>query len=583
MTEPYGPLSAALLELHQRIPTDCPEDEVEHLLSETGFYLALGFTGGTGVDVRRKKGTRGVGIPDVLLLNSDQSVQVVVEVKWPSEDVNDHLGQLLNYVRELRAPYGLLTNGRQFRLFKREGLEVRPVWAGTESASNLATHPSQLDALYKLTLDPLDFAKVKERIQASLAEGLPLRRADDLASTQFLDAFKLVPGSPFSALVSACHSLLLPLLETSEFVGGSFAFWKQVYARKLSASDIPAQWKALSALDGVADATQKEAEERLYRFSFALETAYTMTARLILAKAIQDHDRGGEIAGTQHLAALLETQLAASQTARTGKLAPEAYLKSITSLFNTYAQTLFTSIYATDIFDWWRDYAQAEADTQDRFADVVAQLLLTLLRFDFRELEGDLLGELYQQYFDPETRKALGEFYTPPAVVEFMLDELEYTGQGNLRLLDPATGSGTFIISALRRYLKANASRPPADVLRGITEDYLLVAFDVNPFAIMMAQINFAALLVPLYGKVVQQNPDFVLRRLPIVRTDSLRQENLEGEQQTQGQQQGLNFETDTITAQVILPIRVGKETGLSVSLTFPQVAAAKRAGMVSN
>ena len=71
--------------------------------------------------------------------------------------------------------------------------------------------------------------------------------------------------------------------------------------------------------------------------------------------------------------------------------------------------------------------------------------MLSLVRFDFSQLEGDLLGELYQSYFDPETRKALGEFYTPPEVVEFILDEGGYHGEG--RLLDPATGSGTFFDS----------------------------------------------------------------------------------------------------------------------------------------
>ena len=48
--------------------------------------------------------------------------------------------------------------------------------------------------------------------------------------------------------------------------------------------------------------------------------------------------------------------------------------------------------------------------------------LFNVLRFDFGDGEGDLLGDLYQRYFDPETRIALGEFYTPQLVVEYIMD-----------------------------------------------------------------------------------------------------------------------------------------------------------------
>jgi type I restriction-modification system DNA methylase subunit len=66
-------------------------------------------------------------------------------------------------------------------------------------------------------------------------------------------------------------------------------------------------------------------------------------------------------------------------------------------------------------------------------------------------LRGDILGNLYQSYFDPETRLALGEFYTPPEVVDFILDAVGYAGPQVIvsRLLDPACGSGTFLVHAL--------------------------------------------------------------------------------------------------------------------------------------
>ncbi|WP_339096565.1 N-6 DNA methylase [Deinococcus sp. VB142] len=531
----------------------------------------------TGVDIRRKANKGRVGIPDALLLGGDDSVQVVVEVKRPTETLSDHEDQLRRYMLELRAGYGILTHGLGFRLYQRHAQSIDLICA--KPVTDLTQ--SDLAPLFKRSLDPFDRQQVQARVEESRSEGLSLRRADDLASEQFLMSLGLEQGSPFANLVRALTHLLTELENKSPFVNGSYDFWKKLYAREPDPDHIPALWRKSDALLGTG-------KEDLYHFSFALETAYSLTARLILAKVIQDHSRNEAVTG-RNLAELLLDELKRQALPRTpNKLPPRAYPQAVRELFDQYAQTLFTSVYATDIFDWWRDYEQADEAQAHAFADALARLLLSLLRFDFSALEGDLLGELYQRYFDPETRKALGEFYTPPAVVDFMLDEAEYHGERDKKLLDPATGSGTFIVTALRRYLKANAHRDPAEVLRNLTEDYALVAFDINPFAVLMAQVNFAALLVPLYAKVVKTDPDFVLRRLPIVRTDSLRQEGVEGQQQAQGSQKGvallgLDFGDEELTAQIELPIRVGKQTGLTVELTFPNLHTAMNAGVVDN
>lgn len=88
-------------------------------------------------------------------------------------------------------------------------------------------------------------------------------------------------------------------------------------------------------------------KEGLQRFFFTLETAYLLTARLILAKAIQDPDREGRIS-TKHIADRFMGDLDAQADDRTGRLAPTAYLVATQTLFNRYATSLFTSIYAQE-------------------------------------------------------------------------------------------------------------------------------------------------------------------------------------------------------------------------------------------
>jgi hypothetical protein len=55
----------------------------------------------------------------------------------------------------------------------------------------------------------------------------------------------------------------------------------------------------------------------------------------------------------------------------------------------------------------------------------------------------------YERMIGRAARHALGEYFTPPALVEFVLDRAGYSGQGTL--LDPAAGLGAFVAAAQAR------------------------------------------------------------------------------------------------------------------------------------
>ena len=69
--------------------------------------------------------------------------------------------------------------------------------------------------------------------------------------------------------------------------------------------------------------------------------------------------------------------------------------------------------------------------------------------------ECDLLKPLYQDLFPRALRHQLGEYYTPDWLAAHVLDQVGYTGEPGQRLLDPACGSGTFLLMALRRLQQA--------------------------------------------------------------------------------------------------------------------------------
>src|SRR2546428_37166 len=58
------------------------------------------------------------------------------------------------------------------------------------------------------------------------------------------------------------------------------------------------------------------------------------------------------------------------------------------------------------------------------------------------------LEELFEQVVDPQSRRALGQFNTPPRVADFMVRWAAAAGD---RLIDPASGTGVFIEAIARQ------------------------------------------------------------------------------------------------------------------------------------
>jgi hypothetical protein len=128
-----------------------------------------------------------------------------------------------------------------------------------------------------------------------------------------------------------------------------------------------------------------------------------------------------------------------------------------------------------------------------RTADAVAVADRKSVRYG-----GDLFKPLYEELFPQSLRHALGEYYTPDWLAEHVLDQVGYHGQPDVRVLDPACGSGTFLLAAVRR-LRAKAcedGRTPDAVLRDILQN--ICGMDLNPLAAITARANLIIAMADL-------------------------------------------------------------------------------------
>lgn len=110
----------------------------------------------------------------------------------------------------------------------------------------------------------------------------------------------------------------------------------------------------------------------------------------------------------------------------------------------------------------------------------------------------DLVKNLYLALVPKSIRHDLGEYYTPDWLAEQLLvDTLGRSELGNpgTRVLDPACGSGTFLVGLIRhakqRVASGGMSRSRA--LRLILEN--VVGVDRNPLAVLAARINYVVAL----------------------------------------------------------------------------------------
>ena len=552
------------------------EDEVTRCFDESGFFKKLGYKR-FGVDIRTQRPLPTGKRPDYFCNDAYGNVIFVVEFKKPSAKPPEmlekrYLKQFLpqlweRYVKPLKAKYGALTDGVGFLLYERVG-EARSRVVEIGDLEHVTDGNAQI--IYRCLRKPeykiTSLEKVKEYFKAVEAVSLTVNAVrEDLLST-----FRLKPDSLFGGLAKSLVRLFNKLYLESKFLKGAYGFWRRALAKK--PEKIPVSWGPFLKED-----------RDVFKFMFCLETAHALVARLMLAKACED-------------SRLLDISISGYVKEKIhhlrGQIPVISYPIVLMKLFKEMRDWLVESIFEEDIFSWWTDaYTPLKDKTSaellmekvdlslEAFSETVAEAILTLYRFDFSEVAGDPLGDLYQQYFDKETRKALGEFYTPVEVVDYILDAVGY--KQNIiysRLLDPACGSGTFLVEALRRYL-GDANRWLAKergwsyVLKQLCNNPYIVGLDIHPFACLMAQIRFMIELLPYYKKALEEDRTiiFALKRLPIFRTDSLILETVQVRRKIDVKTASISelIEGD-VEFMAALPVRVDDEESVNVSVKIP-------------
>lgn len=156
------------------------------------------------------------------------------------------------------------------------------------------------------------------------------------------------------------------------------------------------------------------------------------------------------------------------------------------------------NLFEADYFAWYLD------EENDEIVKSIFEITKKLLDYEPATVElnpervKDLFKRLYQNLVPRDIRHKLGEYFTPDWLAELLLDEVGYYGNPDLKIMDPACGSGTFLVLAIKR-INEYAEEHFVDkrtLLQKIVNN--VKGVDLNPLAVLASKANYLIALADL-------------------------------------------------------------------------------------
>ena len=208
--------------------------------------------------------------------------------------------------------------------------------------------------------------------------------------------------------------------------------------------------------------------------------------------------------------------------------------ENFTNILARKASNSYLHFFQQAVFDWF---------DPDDF--LLVETLEFLCRYNFHNITSDIIGFTYEAYIERNARGRKGHFLTRHDVVEYMLDLLDYTGPQIIgrSILDPASGSGSFLVHAARRYRRAlvtyfcnsrglpdseDSLQSDPELRKEFASRYVqdlttyFSGMELNPFACYLAEMNLLIQALDDLFVLQQAGEMQPIDRFHIYNTDSL-------------------------------------------------------------
>ena len=289
---------------------------------------------------------------------------------------------------------------------------------------------------------------------------------------------------------------------------------------------------SLPAMKGLEDVYSMGDDVSYEKLLFSIHTYYALLMKLIAAELVVLYGGGKFV--QSFLDSLLEAESKGQLKDRLNEVESGSLFESLDFLNN---------FVEGDYFSWYLN------EWNEPIHKKVVELITAVSAYEVgtTDLEPervrDLFKSLYQNLIPREVRLKMGEFYTPDWLAELTLDtagftlehfnsEAEKAGNSSapleLRFLDPACGSGTFLLQAIGR-VRQYAEEHFIDE-RELAEKIItnIVGYDLNPLAVIAARTNYLLALGDLIRYMKgREIPVFLADSIMVEEKSTLRGRNL--------------------------------------------------------
>lgn len=441
----------------------------------------------------------------------------VLDAKSSTQDLRSHERQIRAYIDQRHLDYGVLFNLRELRVYRRGGsghdptlsFEVRRLW---QVAHGESLDIDEVDRFVRFCgLFGFRAMGVDEKI-ALVAEAEPWREraaadAELQIDVEFLVSQLRSLSRQLEEDAAAQHDRLLDDLDLNPDHEQRLRLELETLAREIEpgvdVATLPSTVAGFRDADGIA---RRAFSQYLMRVSQLALTRILLYRSWEDAGFVEDclYDGGFE-------------QVYERMGRNLQRVLDEAFQRG---------RARYRWLFGEDNnYDWFRPRDEALAD-----------VLYALVPFPLARLGADVLGGLYESYVDAIDRDRLGQFYTPRAVVRFMLDRAGFNGPDGIfriegderharRIFDFATGSGGFLVEAARRVIDEGGLdlSDPRDLREGLRT--IVRGFhgcEISPFPYYLTEVNLLLQVSRLLGRLREVGEQPGAFTLGVVHTDSL-------------------------------------------------------------
>ncbi len=146
-------------------------------------------------------------------------------------------------------------------------------------------------------------------------------------------------------------------------------------------------------------------------------------------------------------------------------------------------------------------------------------IFVFIKKYNFASVKNEIFGYIYENYLkELYEDKKKGQYFTDPAVVNFMLRQVGYTPEKlreklrndkeSISLIDPACGSGTFLYSATNELIRAvpDGSEESSKTIEELVDNNIF-GLDIAEFPLYLAEMNILMRMLPLIITEKYNNP----------------------------------------------------------------------------